>query len=64
MERRRADLERDDGEDARRRGPAHIRRRRRRGGAAAVQFARHQGVLVGVKGGGHNIAGTSIAQAV
>jgi FAD/FMN-containing dehydrogenase len=30
--------------------------------AAAVQFARHHGVLVGVKGGGHNIAGTSIAQ--
>jgi FAD/FMN-containing dehydrogenase len=30
--------------------------------AAAVQFARHHGVLVGVKGGGHNIAGTSIAE--
>ncbi|MGH3449822.1 MAG: FAD-binding oxidoreductase, partial [Haloechinothrix sp.] len=30
--------------------------------AAAVRFARHHGVLVGVKGGGHNIAGTSIAE--
>ena len=25
--------------------------------AAAVRFARHHGVLLGVKGGGHNIAG-------
>src|SRR4029453_7180861 len=27
---------------------------------AAVAFARDQGILLGVKGGGHNIAGTAI----
>ncbi|MGH9281736.1 MAG: FAD-binding oxidoreductase [Acidimicrobiales bacterium] len=31
------------------------------GVAAAVQFAADHGVLLGVKGGGHNIAGTSMA---
>jgi len=30
--------------------------------AAAVRFAREHGLLLGVKGGGHNIAGTSIAE--
>jgi FAD/FMN-containing dehydrogenase len=30
--------------------------------AAAVSFAREHGLLVSVKGGGHNIAGTSIAE--
>jgi FAD/FMN-containing dehydrogenase len=30
--------------------------------AAAVGFARDHGLLLGVKGGGHNIAGTSIAE--
>ena len=30
--------------------------------AAAVTFARERGVLVSVKGGGHNIAGTAIAE--
>ncbi|MCP9486302.1 MAG: FAD-binding oxidoreductase [Gaiellaceae bacterium MAG52_C11] len=30
--------------------------------AAAVGFAREHGVLLGIKGGGHNIAGTSIAE--
>jgi FAD/FMN-containing dehydrogenase len=30
--------------------------------AAAVRFAREHGVLLGIKGGGHNIAGTSIAE--
>jgi FAD/FMN-containing dehydrogenase len=30
--------------------------------AAAVGFARDQGVLLGIKGGGHNMAGTSIAE--
>ena len=30
--------------------------------AAAVDFARDQGLLLGVKGGGHNIAGTAIAE--
>jgi FAD/FMN-containing dehydrogenase len=30
--------------------------------AAAVSFARDHGLLLGVKGGGHNIAGTSIAE--
>jgi FAD/FMN-containing dehydrogenase len=30
--------------------------------AAVVNFARDQGLLLSVKGGGHNIAGTSIAQ--
>jgi FAD/FMN-containing dehydrogenase len=30
--------------------------------AAAVDFARDQGVLLSVKGGGHNIAGTAIAE--
>jgi FAD/FMN-containing dehydrogenase len=30
--------------------------------AAAVRFAREHGVLLGVKGGGHNIAGTAIAE--
>jgi FAD/FMN-containing dehydrogenase len=30
--------------------------------AVAVSFAREQGLLVGIKGGGHNIAGTSIAE--
>ena len=30
--------------------------------AVAVSFARDHGLLVGVKGGGHNIAGTSIAE--
>ena len=30
--------------------------------AAAVGFARDQGLLLSVKGGGHNIAGTSIAE--
>lgn len=29
--------------------------------AAAVGFARHHGLLLSIKGGGHNIAGTSIA---
>lgn len=29
---------------------------------AAVRFAREHGVLLGVKGGGHNIAGTAIAE--
>jgi hypothetical protein len=29
--------------------------------AAAIDFARERGVLLGIKGGGHNIAGTSIA---
>ena len=32
-----------------------------RGVAHAVNFAREHGVLLGVKGGGHNIAGTSMA---
>jgi FAD/FMN-containing dehydrogenase len=31
--------------------------------AAAVGFARENGLLVSIKGGGHNIAGTSIAEA-
>ena len=30
--------------------------------AAAVSFAREHGLLLGIKGGGHNIAGTSIAE--
>ncbi len=30
--------------------------------AAAVGFARENGLLIGIKGGGHNIAGTSIAE--
>ena len=30
--------------------------------AAAVAFARDNGLLLGIKGGGHNIAGTSIAE--
>jgi FAD/FMN-containing dehydrogenase len=30
--------------------------------AAAVEFARYHGLLLSVKGGGHNMAGTSIAQ--
>jgi len=30
--------------------------------AGAVRFARDNGLLLGIKGGGHNIAGTSIAQ--
>ena len=30
--------------------------------AAAVGFARAHGLLLGVKGGGHNIAGTAIAE--
>jgi len=30
--------------------------------AAAVGFAREHGLLLGIKGGGHNIAGTSIAE--
>jgi FAD/FMN-containing dehydrogenase len=30
--------------------------------AAAVGFARDHGLLLGVKGGGHSIAGTAIAQ--
>jgi FAD/FMN-containing dehydrogenase len=30
--------------------------------AAAVDFARAHGLLLGIKGGGHNIAGTSIAE--
>lgn len=30
--------------------------------AAAVGFARENGLLIGVKGGGHNIAGTAIAE--
>jgi hypothetical protein len=30
--------------------------------AAAVGFARDHGLLLGVKGGGHNIAGTAIAE--
>ena len=30
--------------------------------AAAVRFARDHGLLLSVKGGGHNIAGTSIAE--
>jgi FAD/FMN-containing dehydrogenase len=30
--------------------------------AEAVRFARHHGVLLSVKGGGHNIAGTAIAE--
>lgn len=30
--------------------------------AAAVAFARDRGLLLGIKGGGHNIAGTAIAQ--
>ena len=30
--------------------------------ATAVRFAREQGVLLGVRGGGHNIAGTGIAE--
>jgi FAD/FMN-containing dehydrogenase len=30
--------------------------------AAAVDFARRHGLLLGVKGGGHNIAGTAIAE--
>jgi hypothetical protein len=30
--------------------------------AAAVSFAREHGLLVSIKGGGHNIAGTSIAE--
>jgi FAD/FMN-containing dehydrogenase len=30
--------------------------------AAAIGFAREHGLLLGVKGGGHNIAGTSIAE--
>ena len=30
--------------------------------AEAVRFARHHGILIGVKGGGHNIAGTAIAE--
>jgi FAD/FMN-containing dehydrogenase len=30
--------------------------------SAAVSFAREHGLLIGIKGGGHNIAGTSIAE--
>jgi FAD/FMN-containing dehydrogenase len=30
--------------------------------AAAVSFARDHGLLIGIKGGGHNIAGTAIAE--
>jgi FAD/FMN-containing dehydrogenase len=30
--------------------------------AAAVGFARHRGLLLSIKGGGHNMAGTSIAE--
>jgi FAD/FMN-containing dehydrogenase len=30
--------------------------------AAAVNFARDHGLLIGIKGGGHNIAGTAIAE--
>src|SRR6266540_119377 len=30
--------------------------------AAAVAFARDHGILLGVKGGGHNIAGTAIPE--
>jgi FAD/FMN-containing dehydrogenase len=30
--------------------------------AAAVDFARDHGLLLSIKGGGHNIAGTAIAQ--
>jgi FAD/FMN-containing dehydrogenase len=30
--------------------------------AAAVGFARDHGLLLGIKGGGHNIAGTAIAE--
>src|SRR5215207_3436451 len=30
--------------------------------AAAVEFARDHGLLLAIKGGGHNIAGTSIAE--